>query len=72
MGSAIIPTEEGQYQPTVSISRGVNEMSGLGSSNGNTPKPGALVTGDPGDEIRRSACRLAKIARAQIEQPNLD
>ena len=29
-------------------------MSGLGVRNGNTFKPGTLVTGDPEDEIRRS------------------
>jgi hypothetical protein len=34
-------------------------MSGLGNVNGNTPKPGTLVTGDPEDEIRRSIYRLA-------------
>ena len=35
-------------------------MSGLGKRNGNHPKPGALVTGDPEDEIRRSVYRLAR------------
>jgi hypothetical protein len=47
---------------------GVNEvsgsvarnMSGLGESNGNNPKPGTLVTGDPENEIRRSIYRLAR------------
>ena len=34
-------------------------MSGLGVSNGNTFKPGEMVTGDPEDEIRRSVYRLA-------------
>jgi len=33
-------------------------MSGLGKYNGNTPKPGTLVTGDPEDEIRGSVYRL--------------
>ena len=34
-------------------------MSGLGVRDGNTFKLGALVTGDPEDEIRRSVYRLA-------------
>jgi len=35
-------------------------MSGLGNSNGNNPKPGKMVTGDPEDEIRRSLYKLAR------------